>query len=625
MAPIPSEEEWLAATAKARKEAEEAAARESRESRPPLHPVPQLQGPFEESIVEASNSAQNDDLVDRDAQSQRRHLLESKEYERICGRKWRQKPGERYHPLWKLISQMSFGMHLLAKGLAKSESEVMKILQSHVDELDGFIERTTDDFLLAHSDIQQRVQYLRLPLENIKVFDEMLEDRSFRNSVIDDNEKIEHVIERSATALNDALKDILKGIDAINVLWSYLKQLAKEWTPGPGSFDAVYAAMIGNVEGWHGAFVRLQIRGNDLAVVLVQLGAAVSEIQRRVGVASRKDVNSLVSNPSIRPRAKSLKEKFFEKTSVAAQNDKPLPSDPGPFDPAIEQVLSKRIPAQRIARQSVPNLKGVELSDVRPVTVPRRTRSFNDATNRAGENRSLPKIPENTVAGVKRKLPKTAAWTKSHPGDKPASRPATAPSRPLQARSNSLEQLETSATEGKSSFRTVLDSLVQSEKKKSSLAPAAREKTRDQLLHHFKSKRALDIVSSANKERKPSRRTLATKRDWPFSIFRAKSSNDLSRSVESSDFKNFGADPSSLSGPTCEHEMTWSDIPNTHTLKPNPGGSPRLPTFTLCTPVKESFEEEKAAYQEEEAESELTALPPLGPSAILPFESMKIF
>lgn len=95
MAPIPSEEEWLAATAKARKEAEEAAARELRESRPPLHPVPQLQGPFEESIVEANNPAQNDDLVDRDAQSQRKHLLESKEYERICGRKWRQKPGER--------------------------------------------------------------------------------------------------------------------------------------------------------------------------------------------------------------------------------------------------------------------------------------------------------------------------------------------------------------------------------------------------------------------------------------------------------------------------------------------------------------------------------------------------
>lgn len=173
----------------------------------------------------------------------------------------------------------------------------MKILQSHVDELDGFIERTTDDFLLAHSDIQQRVQYLRLPLENIKVFDEMLEDRSFRNSVIDDNEKIEHVIERSATALNDALKDIQKGIDAINMLWSYLKQLAKEWTPGPGSFDAVYAAMIGNVEGWHGAFVRLLIRGNDLAVVLVQLGAAVSEIQRRVGVASRKDVVRTVTLP----------------------------------------------------------------------------------------------------------------------------------------------------------------------------------------------------------------------------------------------------------------------------------------------------------------------------------------
>lgn len=95
MEPISSEEGWLAATAKARKGAEEAAAVDLRESRPPLHPIPQLQGPFEESIVESCKGAQDDGLVDMDAQSHRNYLLESKEYERICGRKWRQKPGER--------------------------------------------------------------------------------------------------------------------------------------------------------------------------------------------------------------------------------------------------------------------------------------------------------------------------------------------------------------------------------------------------------------------------------------------------------------------------------------------------------------------------------------------------
>lgn len=527
----------------------------------------------------------------------------------------------------------------------------MKILQSHVDELDGFIERTTDDFLLAHGDVQQRLQYLKLPLENIKVFDEMLEDRSFRNSVIDENEKIEHVIERSAVALNDSFKDIQKGIDAVNMLWSYLKQLAKEWTPGPGRFDVVYAAMIGNVEGWNDALLKLQTKGSDLAVVLVQLGVAVSEIQRRVGMASRKDVvristpyqlmllqrlnypdadqKSVVLSPSTRPRAKSLRERFFERASVAAQNpgapDKPLPSDPGPLDPAIERAFSTRIPAQRIARQSFPNLRHVESPGARPGAVPRRSRSFNDAANRASRNRSLPKIPETTAAGFKKKLPKTVSWTKPHPGDKLAtgSRPATAPSRSLQARSRSLEQLETGVAEGKSSFRTVLDSLVQPEKKKPPLTPAAREKARDQLLHHFKSKRALDIVFLASKEQKPSRRTLAAKRDWPFSVFRAKSSKDPNRSVEASEFKNLGADQSPLSGSKSEHEMTWShaepDIPNTHTLKANPSGSPRLPMFPLCTPVKENFEDEKAD-QEEEAESELTALPSLGPSVVSKFD-----
>ena len=64
-------------------------------SRVPIHPIPQLQGPFEESIVEATESTESDRFVRLDAQSRRRDLLESIEYERLCGRKWRQRPGER--------------------------------------------------------------------------------------------------------------------------------------------------------------------------------------------------------------------------------------------------------------------------------------------------------------------------------------------------------------------------------------------------------------------------------------------------------------------------------------------------------------------------------------------------
>lgn len=61
----------------------------------PSHPIPQLQGAFKESIYEYLQGEKKDWVVDLDAQSRRRDLLENAEYERLCGRKWRQKAGER--------------------------------------------------------------------------------------------------------------------------------------------------------------------------------------------------------------------------------------------------------------------------------------------------------------------------------------------------------------------------------------------------------------------------------------------------------------------------------------------------------------------------------------------------
>jgi hypothetical protein len=63
--------------------------------RSPVHPIPQLQGPFEESISEASQEKGSQWIVHLDAQSRRKELLENAEYERLCGRKWRQRAGER--------------------------------------------------------------------------------------------------------------------------------------------------------------------------------------------------------------------------------------------------------------------------------------------------------------------------------------------------------------------------------------------------------------------------------------------------------------------------------------------------------------------------------------------------
>ena len=61
----------------------------------PVHPISQLQGPFEESILEATLGSVSRWVVNIDPQSRRRDLLENDEYERLCGRKWRQRATER--------------------------------------------------------------------------------------------------------------------------------------------------------------------------------------------------------------------------------------------------------------------------------------------------------------------------------------------------------------------------------------------------------------------------------------------------------------------------------------------------------------------------------------------------
>lgn len=257
----------------------------------PRHPVPQLQGPFEESMMEAM--VEEPDSADTlDAHARRVKLLENKRYERMCAGRWKQKKGEKYHPLWKLSAQMSFGVHLLAHGLAKSEEEVMNILQAHVDDIDGFLERTTEDFELAQSDIEERLRYLRLPLDHIRVFDRMLEDRKFRGTIVAGNEKIEHIVGRTNRALRDALKDCQKGLYATKSLGKYLQSLEEMQEMPSTDFEAVHIAMMGNCKGWHGAFKQLLKKGNDLSISLVQLLGVVDEMQRRCGMISRKGLVS---------------------------------------------------------------------------------------------------------------------------------------------------------------------------------------------------------------------------------------------------------------------------------------------------------------------------------------------
>jgi hypothetical protein len=184
------------------------------------------------------------------------------------------------------VSQVAFGLHLLAKGLAKSEPAVIKILQVHVAELDGYIENTTEDIVLAFSDIEERLFHLRLPLGNIPVFSDMLADEAFRQTVVRDHERILHIIQRTALAMDDHAKDIEKGLQSVRILRMYLLELRNEWSDQTGSLGAVYNAMAGNVDGWKREFKRLKRKAYKLARSLSMLYQVAFEIQRLVDIAS---------------------------------------------------------------------------------------------------------------------------------------------------------------------------------------------------------------------------------------------------------------------------------------------------------------------------------------------------
>ena len=262
-------------------------------SQTPKHPIPSMQGAFEESMLETINEEEEPlPMSKRDSVYRRKVLLERPQYERTVAGKWKQRHGERFHPLWKIVAQISFGMHLLHQGIAKSDEEVLKILQNHVDEVDGFLERTTDDFDLAQHDITERVRYLNLPLEHGDVFDSMLGDRAFRAAMVEGNIKIEHIIDRTQVALTDSLKDVKKGSDGTRELSKYLRRLERTWDARDNAHSDVFIAMIGNTEGWSGAFAILQDKGKKLNESLEYLRGIISEIQRLVGIASRRDVVS---------------------------------------------------------------------------------------------------------------------------------------------------------------------------------------------------------------------------------------------------------------------------------------------------------------------------------------------
>lgn len=255
----------------------------------PVHPIPCLQEEFNESIMESMDPPSPKSPAERgDAASRRRQLLELEDFSDEYSSRWTQKPDAKFHPLRKLVAQISYGIYLLHTKKAISEPEVIRILQGHVDEIDGFVEDTLADFELARKDITERVDHLTLPLEHSRTFNRMLCDRPFRDAIILGNEIIERVIVRTSSCMGRAMDDVEQGLGAILDLSRYLKNLGEEWkTRGQDLMD-VYGAMQGNAEGWATQFKVLQLKSQELERLMLRLGYIVDEVAKRCGIASRR-------------------------------------------------------------------------------------------------------------------------------------------------------------------------------------------------------------------------------------------------------------------------------------------------------------------------------------------------
>ncbi|KAJ0122735.1 hypothetical protein J7T55_003251 [Diaporthe amygdali] len=278
----------------------------SRHPNIPLHPIASMQDAFAESLDEATNGSlePKPKLKDLDAKTRREKLLDEDKSEGPPNRLWRFRTGQKCHELRKLMAQISFGVYLLINGMANSNAQVLSILQGHIDEVDEFLEATMDDVRLATQDLNERLDFLKLPMENMEVFEQMLENRKFRLQIVEGNVKIEHILSRTSTAHTQTIRDISEGLRAAKQFSQYLANTEKgQWRQDRPDVVDVFDAMKGNTEGWYNAFSALESQSTLLSGLCVRLSTMIVEIDKRAGEVSRRTRFTLepYSDPDGRP------------------------------------------------------------------------------------------------------------------------------------------------------------------------------------------------------------------------------------------------------------------------------------------------------------------------------------
>lgn len=269
----------------------------------PVHPIPSLQDAFTESLDEVTSGTivAKPKLRELDAPARRDQLIAQARDAEPFDRAWRYRPGQKQHELFKLLAQISFGVYLMLKGMANSNAQVISILQGHIDEIDEFLEVTLEDLNQATEDLNGRIEHLKLPLSNVNVFEELLEDRNFRCEILEGNQKIDHVLSRTNAAMTQWDDDIDTGLQCTAAFTSWLSDETDESLrlTRPDVADVI-DAMKGNAEGWLNAFDEINDRTQEVNNLVIRLTTVIAEMEKKAGEVSRRTWVSIRADPGRR-------------------------------------------------------------------------------------------------------------------------------------------------------------------------------------------------------------------------------------------------------------------------------------------------------------------------------------
>lgn len=263
----------------------------------PIHPLPSMQGPFEESMLDATGETGAVPFQPPGLSIERRqHQLcrdpdaTERSWNFTYNCHWRHHPKGKFHPLLKTVTQIVFGVHLLHQHMEKSVADVADILLKHVNELDSFLQRANEDIEGSLKDMLFRRKCLKVPMEHVNEFDRLLDDRTYRAQLLEGNITIERTINRMSLMLNDYLVDMNTFRNANHELDVYLLQIGDQWTAVNEDVGRIYSAMCGNTGGWAQFLQSLVAKAEKLGVVLVQVSSYCNEIEKRCGAASRRSL-----------------------------------------------------------------------------------------------------------------------------------------------------------------------------------------------------------------------------------------------------------------------------------------------------------------------------------------------